>query len=66
MINKKSKYAIAPKRRYESYITPGKKYEITSIESTMFTIIDDDGSILYCLEKGCPHLDEHNWKLVSR
>ncbi len=54
---------------FSSYLTKGKKYEITGFwgEKTelghFFRIVDDTGIQLVCIELCCAHLDLGSWIL---
>lgn len=44
------------------YLTPGKRYAVTSHSDKYGFIIEaDDGAEINCLWRGCPHLDGRNW-----
>lgn len=67
---KNPKFAIAPKGTYNSF-EGGTKFEIIKLEIieeiVFFEIISPlDGDILYCLAKGCAHLDGKNWILRNK
>ena len=56
-------YAIAPINA--DGITKGKKYAISKENEISFSIRDDAGDELFCLKKGCAHLDGGNWQLTE-
>lgn len=47
------------------YLTPNKKYKVVRINTDggnkTFTIIDNDGEDIGCVEVGCAHLGGMNW-----
>jgi hypothetical protein len=61
MNSKNPKFAIAPKGKYNSVIA-GVKYEVLNFDSSTFEI-KLNGSIQFCLVKGCCHIDGKSWIL---
>ena len=66
------KYAVIPEGTTGELIdlTIGKKYDIIGCWSTetlslgsAFTIIDDSGERMDCLEKHCASLEGQNWEI---
>jgi hypothetical protein len=54
------------------YIEAGKRYEVSDLRGGKgdeygrnFYIDTDGAGPRYCLERGCAHIDDHNWKLVD-
>lgn len=68
MKNRKPKIVVAPKG-CESYLTAGKEYEVAKANSKglsykwSFTIIDDNGAEINCLQIECAHLNDKNWRI---
>lgn len=62
-------YAKAPVDVYgddgERYITAGRRYEVTPVDEQVFKIRDDDGDLLFCLWRGCAHIDYGDWQRVE-
>ena len=49
-------------------ITPIKLYEINRVETGGFLIINDRGSEIFCIDKGCSHLSSDqskNWNFIT-
>ena len=59
----KEKPTIAISPISHSYLTEGKEYIIITCDESSFAIIDDVGSVLYCLFENCSHLDGLDWIL---
>ena len=66
------KYAVIPEGTDMSevnYLTVGKKYLIKNCNKIKrgnglyFEMIADNGFEMYCLEFGCPHLNNQNWEI---
>jgi hypothetical protein len=59
-------YSNEVPERKKGVLTSGKKYEILFIESSFaFYIKGDYGQEVYCLFKGCSHLDGKNWETIK-
>lgn len=58
----------------ESYLTPGKEYEIVKLLPNSyceelgygFLVRSDDGGLANCIEKLCAHLMGQDWIIVER
>ena len=59
---KNPKFAIAPEG-CASYLTPGKKYEISNFNGDSFETTSNSGGHLYTLIIGSAHLNGKNWIL---
>ncbi len=49
-------------------ITPTKLYEIERVESGGFLMYNDNGSQIFCIDKGCNHLSSDqskDWKFIT-
>jgi hypothetical protein len=63
------RYAISPIS--VGSITKGKKYKVSGWKYSnttighYFTITKDNGFVAYCLEKGCAHINDNNWKIIE-
>lgn len=61
---KEIKTVIAPKG-CEDYLTEGKEYKVTKQDKDKvnpgFNIVDDEGSSIFCVLKGCAHINGGNW-----
>lgn len=59
-------YAVTRASVASECITPGKKYETSEGASPRsFTIRSDTGGKLFCLWRGCAHLDGGSWQRVE-
>jgi hypothetical protein len=54
------------------YLTPGKIYNVvgfwrrgSGVYGYRFTIKDDNGNILYCLQEKCYHIKYNNWIIIE-
>ena len=63
---KEGDYVIAP-IGCEDYLTTGKKYEVFNyrVSKERFNIIDDKGDTLFCIPKGCCHLNRKDWIIAE-
>ncbi len=60
----KNKPTIAiPPEGCESYLTAGKKYQMTRIIDTGFNVIDDTGVRIFCSYTESAHLNGKDWIL---
>ena len=55
------------------YLTAGKEYEVVEIHfkkdekhGSAFSILDDDGVRLYCLEFCCHFINRQDWIIIER
>lgn len=48
-----------------SYLTSGKTYPLEPDDCYSFKLIDDTGGYIYCLYKGCAHLNGQDWIIVD-
>ena len=59
-------YAIAPRAIPDGvdYLTPGQRYSVFNEDDSSFDIKCDDDDTLFCLKKGCAHI-QGDWTIVD-
>jgi len=61
----KKVYAVWEGARTRTYITPGKKYEASEINSYSFSMVCDDGDKIACCWNNSIFLDGGNWTCIE-
>ncbi len=67
---KKGDIVIAPKG-CSGYLAEGREYEVIEVfdklrDLVIFTIKDDEDTVIICLSRRCGHLGGGNWGLVNK
>jgi len=68
MEKEKEIIVLAPNGCHD-YLTSNKEYIALDfsigLEINSFSVVDDEGDTIYCIENGCSHLKGQNWIIKS-